>query len=65
MASILGIILIVVALVLYQFSCDTYNCNSMEFKDIKRIMMIMILSGTGIILIDSWIVKPVLIAIGG
>ena len=65
MVSVLGFILIIGAIALYCFTVDNYNKDSDEVKSIRKLMVFLILSGVGIILINSWIIKPILIVLGG
>lgn len=65
MASVLGFVLIIGAIVLYCFAVDNYNKDSDEVKCVRKLMVFLILSGAGIVLINSWIVKPILLVLGG
>lgn len=65
MASVLGFVLIIGAIVLYCFAVDNYKKDSDEVKYVRKLMVFLILSGAGIVLINSWIIKPILLVLGG
>ncbi|MCI8867641.1 MAG: hypothetical protein HFE61_05755 [Anaerotignum sp.] len=62
--NILGLVLIIGAIALYMYTIDRYRQDSEEVKTVRKLMICLILPGAGIILINSWIIKPILSVLG-